>query len=154
MLGTPNMGSPCANVIGLVWKGIPTQQLKPEYVEPIFNKEILNRRGVKFSLMAGDIQERTCTSPRYGDSVVELESAYWTLEDVAKTYAHHVELTDIDFIYGGFVKTRLGVDPDTLPNLYQQGAGRGRRGRRRSARHPRAPPRAPWPAAPTRCRPA
>jgi pimeloyl-ACP methyl ester carboxylesterase len=121
MLGTPNMGSPCANVIGLAAKGIPTEQLKPQYVEGIFNKQITDRRMVPFSLMAGDIEERTCTSPKHGDVVVELESAWWTLDDVAKTYAHHVELTDLDFIYSGFVKTRIGQDPDQVENVYQQG---------------------------------
>jgi hypothetical protein len=123
MLGTPNMGSPCANVIGLAWKGIPTDQLKPEFVEGVFNKQILDRKGVRFSLMAGDIQERTCTSPVYGDVVVEVPSAWWTLEDVAKTYAHHVELTDIAEVYGSFVKARLAIDPDGAENDAQDGAG-------------------------------
>jgi hypothetical protein len=123
MLGTPNMGSPCAYVIGLTWKGIPTEQLKPSFVEGVFNKQILDRKGVRFSLMAGDVQERTCTSPEFGDVVVEVPSAWWTLEDVAKTYAHHIELTDIPELYGSFVKKRLGVDPDGAENASREGAG-------------------------------
>jgi pimeloyl-ACP methyl ester carboxylesterase/nitrogen fixation protein FixH len=126
MLGTPNMGSPCADVIGMVAKGIPTQQLKPSYVEGLFNQQIADRRMVPFSLMAGDFEERTCTSPEHGDLVVALSSAWWTLSDVAKTYAQHIELTDLEAIYASFVKPRIGQDPDQVQNLYQQGGAAAR----------------------------
>lgn len=124
MLGTPNMGSPCADAALLLFDGIPTHQLRPKYVEGIFNQQITDRRGVPFSLMAGNIHKRTCTSPQSGDLVVELTSAWWTLEDIATVDGvNHMDLTDKDFIYAGFVKQRIGLDPDEAENAFQEGSG-------------------------------
>ncbi|HEX8084672.1 MAG TPA: hypothetical protein VF529_10320 [Solirubrobacteraceae bacterium] len=117
MLGTPNMGSPCADLMAAIGvDGIPTQQLRPGFVDGVMNKKILQRRNVPFAVMAGDWEERTCQSPRHGDLVVEVESAWWTIEDVTKTYAHHVELTDIPAIYTSWVKPRMALDPDAAGN--------------------------------------
>jgi pimeloyl-ACP methyl ester carboxylesterase len=126
MLGTPNMGSPCADLIGKAAWGTPTDQLKPSYVEGVFNKQITDRRMVPFSLMAGDWNERTCTDPEHGDGVVAVPSAWWTIGDVAKTYAQHLELTDLAAIYSSFVKPRVGQDPDQAENLYQKSASGSR----------------------------
>lgn len=119
MLGTPNMGSPCADLIGKAAWGTPTDQLKPSYVEGVFNQQITDRRMVPFSLMAGDWNERTCTDPEHGDLVVSVPSAWWTIGDVAKTYAQHMELTDLASIYSSFVKARIGQDPDQVQNVFQ-----------------------------------
>ncbi|HET6505679.1 MAG TPA: hypothetical protein VFG42_02710 [Baekduia sp.] len=119
MLGTPNMGSPCADLIGMAAWGTPTDQLKPSYVDGVFNQQITDRRMVPFSLMAGDWNERTCTDPEHGDLVVSVPSAWWTISDVAKTYAQHMELTDLSSIFSSFVKPRVGQDPDQLQNVFQ-----------------------------------
>src|SRR3712207_3440126 len=91
MLGTPNMGSPCAYWINTILLGVPTQQLRPDYIEG-FNRRVVNRKGVVFSILAGDVNLRTCGSSTTGDTVVEVPSAHWILGDRVTTHVLHTAM--------------------------------------------------------------
>ena len=111
MLGTPNLGSPCADAylwllsqprkfltgyarrIPLVGSRITAwlneagealertaatnlYQLTPEYVRGTFNRDIINQRGVPFSIARGRFLDFTCHALNPGDGVVEVTSAF------------------------------------------------------------------------------
>lgn len=114
MLGTPNMGSPCADVMDLAFSATGTtpeaiRQLKPSVVEE-FNKVVTNRKGVKFSVLAGDPLPVMCKTVVWNDGVVPVPSAIWTIKDHAISKNIHTELTGTaDF--SSFVKPRLAIGP-------------------------------------------
>lgn len=119
MLGTPNMGSPCADLIRVAARGIPTQQLTTGYAK-WFNTQILNRKGVPFSIAAGDVGERTCTSEVHGDGVVEVPSAHWVLGDRITTFVLHTSMTESGHLLESFVKPRIALDPTAAKGLAAQ----------------------------------
>ncbi|HEX8247641.1 MAG TPA: choice-of-anchor X domain-containing protein [Pyrinomonadaceae bacterium] len=97
MLGTPNMGSPCANLMGFTfWSlGKPVEslnQLTPIYMHG-FNRAVRNRKGVKFSNLVGTSVPATCQSWFPGDGVVEIPSAVWDIEHVRYSKSIHTSLT-------------------------------------------------------------
>jgi hypothetical protein len=114
MLGTPNMGSPCADVMNttfdLLGKNVEAiRQLKPSVVEE-FNKVNTNRKGVKFSVLAGNPLPVMCKTVVWNDGVVPVESAIWKIKDNAISKSVHTELTGTkDF--SDFVKPRLAIGP-------------------------------------------
>lgn len=115
MLGTPNMGSPCADVMNstfeLLGKDVEAiRQLKPSVVAD-FNKVNTNRKGVKFSVLAGDPLPVMCKTVVWNDGVVPVESARWKIKDNAVSKNVHTDLTGTaDF--SSFVKPRLAVGPN------------------------------------------
>lgn len=119
MLGTPNQGSPCADLIRVAARGIPTQQLTTGYAK-WFNTQILNRKGVPFSIAAGDVGERTCTSEVHGDGVVEVPSAHWVLGDRITTFVLHTSMTESGHLLESFVRPRLALDPSAAKGLAAQ----------------------------------
>lgn len=119
MFGTPNMGSPCADLMAPVLRGIPTQQLRPAFVDGIFNKSIVNAKRVPFAIVAGDILPTTCGTTKEGDGVVEVDSAYWTIADRSRISKNHIGLTDVPELYSNWVKNRIALDPDQARNLGQ-----------------------------------
>jgi hypothetical protein len=114
MLGTPNMGSPCADVMNstfeLLGKNVEAmRQLKPSVVAE-FNKVNVNRKGVKFSVLAGNPLPVMCKTVVWNDGVVPVESALWNIRDNALSKNVHTDLTGAaDF--SSFVKPRLAVGP-------------------------------------------
>lgn len=114
MLGTPNEGSPCADLgSGLVdYFGHPVEslrQLKPSVVAD-FNRETTNRKGVQFSILVGTAVKATCQADIPGDGVVSIPSAMWQVRDRGFIYRLHTELTGRDdFVI--FVKPRLALGP-------------------------------------------
>lgn len=114
MLGTPNMGSPCADVMNFTFEMLgknveAVRQLKPSVVEE-FNRVTTNRKGVKFSVLAGDPLPVMCKTVTPNDGVVPVESAFWKIRDHALSKNVHTELTGTaDF--SSFVKPRLAVGP-------------------------------------------
>ena len=114
MLGTPNMGSPCADVMNFTFEMLgksveAVRQLKPSVVEE-FNRVTTNRKGVKFSVLAGNPLPVMCKTVTPNDGVVPVESAFWKISDHALSGNVHTELTGTaDF--SGFVKPRLAVGP-------------------------------------------
>jgi triacylglycerol esterase/lipase EstA (alpha/beta hydrolase family) len=83
MLGTPNLGSPCADILDKTFDlfGEPVQavrQLRQDYAAE-FNRTVTERRGVKFSALAGNSIPANCKWQGEGDGVVTVKSALWTI---------------------------------------------------------------------------
>jgi len=114
MLGTPNMGSPCADVMDLAFSvggTVPEaiRQLRPSVVTE-FNRVVTARKGVKFSVLAGNPMPVMCKSVVWNDGVVPVPSAKWIIRDNAESSSIHTDLTGTaDF--SSFVKPRLAVGP-------------------------------------------
>jgi pimeloyl-ACP methyl ester carboxylesterase len=114
MLGTPNQGSPCADVMNLAFELVgknveAVRQLQQDYVAG-FNRINTNRKGVKFSVLAGDPLPTMCKSVVWNDGVVPVPSAIWQIADNAKTKSLHTDLTGTSD-FSSFVKPRLAVGP-------------------------------------------
>jgi uncharacterized alpha/beta hydrolase family protein len=114
MLGTPNMGSPCADVMNtafeLLGKNVEAvRQLRQDVAEE-FNRVNVNRKGVKFSVLAGDPLPTMCKSVVWNDGVVPVQSAIWKIRDNAKSKSLHTDLTGTSD-FSAFVKPRLAVGP-------------------------------------------
>lgn len=114
MLGTPNMGSPCADVMdiafGMVGKSVEAvRQLRQEYVAN-FNRVITGRKGVKFSALAGNPLPTMCKTVVWNDGVVSVPSAKWTIRDTAESKSIHTDLTGTSD-FSSFVKPRLAIGP-------------------------------------------
>lgn len=114
MLGTPNMGSPCADVMNTAFETLgknveAVRQLRQD-VAAEFNRTVTNRKGVKFSVLAGDPLPVMCKTYVWNDGVVPVPSAIWQIKDNAKSKNVHTELTGTaDF--SNFVKPRLAIGP-------------------------------------------
>ena len=114
MLGTPNMGSPCADVMNSAFETLgkdveAVRQLRQD-VTADFNKVVTNRKGVKFSVLAGDPLPTMCKTIVWNDGVVPVPSALWLIKDNARSKNVHTELTGTaDF--SSFVKPRLAIGP-------------------------------------------
>ena len=124
MLGTPNEGSPCADLMDSYFDFLEkpveaVRQLKPEVVAE-FNNRITNRKGVKFSILSGFLAPRTCQSAEVGDGVVSLSSALWKVADRGFAPRVHTDLTGKED-FEGFVKPRLALGPKKAKQ--QQSAG-------------------------------
>jgi pimeloyl-ACP methyl ester carboxylesterase len=115
MLGTPNMGSPCADLMYNAFyvsgrRVEALRQLKPSIVEQ-FNQSVTNRRGVRFSALVGKAIPQTCHAAEWGDGVVTIPSAIWKVRDwrYSNSLAHTDLTSRTDF--GAFVFPRLAVGP-------------------------------------------
>jgi triacylglycerol esterase/lipase EstA (alpha/beta hydrolase family) len=114
MLGTPNMGSPCADVMNVAFEMLgknveAVRQLRQDQVEN-FNKTNKLRKGVKFSALAGNPLPTMCKEVVWNDGVVPVPSAKWTIADTAESKSIHTDLTGTkDF--SDFVKPRLAIGP-------------------------------------------
>jgi len=114
MLGTPNMGSPCADVMDVAFSltgSTPEaiRQLKPAVVAE-FNRTVTNRKGVKFSILAGNPLPTMCRSVVWNDGVVPVPSAKWIIKDNKESANLHTELTGTSD-FSSFVKPRLAIGP-------------------------------------------
>jgi pimeloyl-ACP methyl ester carboxylesterase len=114
MLGTPNQGSPCADLMDSYFDFLEKpveaiRQLKPEVVAD-FNRQTTNRKGVRFSILSGYLAPRTCQSSEIGDGVVSLSSALWQVADRGFAPRVHTALTGKDD-FDAFVKPRLALGP-------------------------------------------
>ncbi|MGB8507828.1 MAG: hypothetical protein WCD76_05450 [Pyrinomonadaceae bacterium] len=114
MLGTPNMGSPCADVMNSTFEMLgkdveAIRQLKPSVVAD-FNKVNINRKGVKFSVLAGNPLPVMCKTVTRNDGVVPVESALWKIKDNALSKNVHTDLTGTED-FSSFVKPHLAIGP-------------------------------------------
>ena len=114
MLGTPNMGSPCADVMNstfeLLGKNVEAVRQLRQDVAADFNRVNVNRKGVKFSVLAGDPLPVMCKQYVWNDGVVPVQSAIWQIRDNAKSKSLHTDLTGTSD-YSSFVKPRLAIGP-------------------------------------------
>ncbi|HBE82145.1 MAG TPA: hypothetical protein DDW24_05105 [Blastocatellia bacterium] len=114
MLGTPNMGSPCADVMNTAFEVLgkkveAVRQLRQDVVAE-FNRTTVNRKGVKFSVLAGDPLPTMCKTLVWNDGVVPVPSAIWQIADNAKSKSLHTDLTGTSD-FSSFVKPRLAIGP-------------------------------------------
>lgn len=114
MLGTPNNGVPCAaDTVKLndAFDGFikTAEELKPEEIAR-FNQFVKERKGTKFSALAGNGIPLTCASLEKGDGFVSAESAKFGIEDYALTSDSHPDLLDAKH-FGDFIKPRVVTGP-------------------------------------------
>ena len=126
MLGTPNQGSPCADVMNttfeLLGKNVEAVRQLRQDVAAEFNRVNVNRKGVKFSVLAGDPLPTMCKQIVWNDGVVPVQSAIWRIADNAKSKSLHTDLTGTaDF--SSFVKPRLAIGPKGNHNPEAPDAG-------------------------------
>jgi Palmitoyl protein thioesterase len=114
MLGTPNQGTPCADVMStafeLVGKKVEAlHELRTDVVRR-FNGLVFNRKGVKFSALAGNPLPNTCKELTWNDGFVTVPSAIYNVADHAESKSIHTDLTGTkDF--SDFVKPHLAIGP-------------------------------------------
>lgn len=114
MLGTPNAGSPCADTIDMKFRLFnenvqAVKDLKPENVA-LFNQYVRERKGVKFSALAGNPVPVMCGGYFWNDGVVSVDSAKHGIEDFAYSNDLHTDLTDARN-FGNFVLPHLLTGP-------------------------------------------
>src|SRR5688572_29798365 len=108
-LGTPHLGSKCADIAYLASNNPAIQTATSDYAEE-FNKRNTSRKGVKFSALAGESVPTICKGVSWGDGVITVDSAVWSIADNAKTKSIHTDLMSTkDF--SDFVKPRLAIGP-------------------------------------------
>jgi hypothetical protein len=128
MLGTPNLGSPCADVMDLAFNltGKSPRVIHESTQESMaqFNRTVVSRRGVKFSALAGNPLPTMCKSIVPNDGFVPVPSAVWNIGDHRESSSIHTDLTGTkDF--SDFVKPHLAVGPrgDHKPDVDVPGMG-------------------------------
>lgn len=86
MLGTPNMGTPCAsgvdNIITKIFNRNPEAfgELSLENMRA-FNEKVKLRHGTKFSILVGNSVAQTCQLDLPGDGITTQRLAIWTIKD-------------------------------------------------------------------------
>lgn len=129
MLGTPNMGSRCADLLSapLEFADEPMEalrELRPSVVEK-FNAMNSERRGVQFSVLAGDPMYPVCYMPSANDSVVAVPSAIWTIEDHEIASIFHTDMITTK-VFSDFVKPRVGRGPSEQAPMKPKAGTAGR----------------------------
>ncbi len=114
MMGTPHLGSPCAEVVGAVMAADgrwipPVEELTPSAMAD-FNRQVTDRKGVRFSGLIGHALSATCHSAIPGDEVVPVPSAGWTLTETSTLSLLHTEMTSAAGAFA-FVKGKLALGP-------------------------------------------
>jgi pimeloyl-ACP methyl ester carboxylesterase len=113
MLGTPNGGSPCANLAARLRVSIPaTLELRPSYVKDVFNRQITNRRGTAFFALAGDALTDNLRSPCAGtpsDLVVGVDSVQAAGVTATRLPVLHNSINASAEVFEEFVKPSLAT---------------------------------------------
>ena len=110
MLGTPNGGADCATWATNAkprWYRPVMMQLRPDSLT-FFNNRVTNRKGVEFSILAGDDYDGFCSFPE-GDGYVIVTSALAIpiTDNTSRTDSHHTEMTGAQQDFTQFVRPRL-----------------------------------------------
>lgn len=114
MLGTPNRGSSCADLmsIPLELAGRPMEALRE--LRPLnvlrFNAETVDRKGVPFSVLAGNPLPPVCRMLTRSDGVVAEPSAKWMIADNETHAVLHTSMTQTG-PFSTFVKPRIALGP-------------------------------------------
>jgi pimeloyl-ACP methyl ester carboxylesterase len=113
MLGTPNLGSPCADVAsGFLF--MSTADLQTSTMAS-FNKATSNLRGVPASILASDLLPFTCFAKGPGDGVVPVPSAYYNFTDRGLAHELHTDMPSSQADFTQFVLPRLAVTRGAAP---------------------------------------
>jgi hypothetical protein len=102
MLGTPNAGSPCADLFDVPL----TAELRTDDVAR-FNARVTERHGVPFSVAAGIHTPVTCHALVTGDDVVPVDSALTGIADHDHFEIAHTAMTGSHELFGRFALPRL-----------------------------------------------
>ncbi|MEI7845094.1 MAG: alpha/beta fold hydrolase [Chloroflexota bacterium] len=107
-LGTPMAGSACVYPLAALGYLMPASlEILPDYMNHIFNPQIVNRHGVPFYMLAGTLLIDPLTSPcasAPSDTVVGLDSATSiALDDVQKLPLYHGNMTADQQVFEKFV---------------------------------------------------
>jgi len=105
MLGTPNQGSRCAELLPLAGM----YELRPDVVAA-YNQRMPNKPDVPMSVLAGTPLPFTCDQPGLSDGVVALPSAITGYGDTAQVKRVHTAITKGED-FTGFVLPRLTGSP-------------------------------------------
>lgn len=115
MFGTPNQGSPWADIVFKEFKdnGYHVEALRELQTDVCrtFNSQVTNRKNVKFSIVYTDKVPFTGDSSENGDGVVSVSSAIWQIADrsLSDSWEHTALTGRSDFIR--FVYPRLAAGP-------------------------------------------
>jgi pimeloyl-ACP methyl ester carboxylesterase len=115
MLGSPMAGTDCADLPASLGLYLPaTLEIRPSYVEGIFNQQIIHRHGVPFHALAGvPIQEAfksPCTAVP-SDLAVSQESVTAIPLQATQLPILHIELNTSREVFDQFVKPLLEQPP-------------------------------------------
>lgn len=118
MLGTPNLGSPCADVMSapLEAAGKRVEALREMRTGVVaqFNKGIFERKGVEFSALAGAVGLPRCYSLDFNDGFTPVPSQLWTVTDTAKMNILYDAMAS-GRVFGEFVFPRIAKAPGVRP---------------------------------------
>lgn len=114
MLGTPNMGSRCADIISAPLETAgrsmdALRELRPSVVAQ-FNAVHTERKGVEFSVLAGNPLPAVCYMYDVNDSVVTVPSATWAIADTEQQSVLHTDMATAE-VFSSFAKPRLAIGP-------------------------------------------
>ena len=114
MLGTPNMGSRCADIISAPLETAgrsmdALRELRPSVVAQ-FNAVHTERKGVEFSMLAGNPLPAVCYMYDENDSVVTVPSATWAIADTEQQSVLHTDMATAE-VFSSFAKPRLAIGP-------------------------------------------
>ena len=110
-LGTPHGGSDCSGLASSLGFLAPAAlELRPEYVQRVFNAAITRRHGVPFAMLAGEAITEGFKAPCSGvpsDMVVALDSAAAIPGSVTRLPVLHTDMTSSEVVFGRFVLPQL-----------------------------------------------
>ncbi len=113
MMGTPNLGVPCADSMAnndAFKNNMQTaKEIMPEEMA-IFNKFVNQKKNVKFSALVGDSIPILCASPQWNDGFVSVESAKFGADDFAITKSMHPNMINTK-TFNDFVKPHVVTGP-------------------------------------------
>lgn len=131
LLGTPNLGVPCADSLNLNDAfdrySMTAKELMPDEMVR-FNQFVTQRKGTKFSALIGDSVPLLCATPTWNDGFVSVESAKFGIEDFAITKDTHPNLIE-PVHFGEFIKPHIVTGPRGTYPLPVVSAEGGRDGR-------------------------
>src|SRR5690606_28024783 len=115
LLGTPNLGSPCAVLPSALGFYLPAAlELRPSYLEAVFNPQVFDTSGVPVEALAGTpITERfrsPCTDVP-SDLVVARSSAAGAGGALTEVPVLHTDMTGSREVFEGFVAPLLRTKP-------------------------------------------
>ncbi len=119
MLGSPQLGTDCANLPGGAGLYLPaTLELRPSYVREIFNRQITHRHGVPFYIVAGTPIQRAIQSPCSAvpsDLVIAQESAVGIPATVTLMPLLHTDLNRSEQVFNDVVRPLLLRPTSEIP---------------------------------------
>lgn len=121
MLGTPHLGSDCANLpVALGWYMPAALEIRSSYAQQILNTQFTRRKGVEFYELAGDPILEPVGSPCTAvpsDIVVALDSAAGIPVELSTLSFLHVELNTSAEVFDEFVRPLLQKGPGEFDDV-------------------------------------